>query len=113
MIDLLFNREDEVFVQKFGKRKTFHLGSNSSCHQHICVHYEMYQQCCATDNILENHHAVPWEILDAQQDMKKDSEQTSLDGLFPKCPGPRAFLQDEVLKCMAEFIVCDDQVGSE
>ncbi|KIM60966.1 hypothetical protein SCLCIDRAFT_87096, partial [Scleroderma citrinum Foug A] len=44
-------KEDEVFVWKFGKRKTFHFGSNSLCCQHIHVHYEKYQQHCAADNI--------------------------------------------------------------
>ena len=109
-IDIPCNRDNEVFVQKRGKRKVFHLGSNLSCHQHIRTHYEEYRQCCAADNIPENHHAVPWEVLDAQ---KKDGAQTSSVSMFAKSPGLRAFLCDEVLKCMAEYIVCDDQVGSK
>ena len=109
-IDIPCNRDDEVFVRKHEKRKAFHLGSNSSCRQHIRTHYEEYQQRCAADNIPENHHAVPREVLDAQ---KKDGAQMSLVGMFAKSPGPRAFSRDEVLKCVAEFIVCDDQVGSK
>ena len=52
------NREDKIFVQKYGKRKAFHLGGNSSCRQHIRIHYKEYQQCCAEGNIPENDHAV-------------------------------------------------------
>ncbi|KIM58355.1 hypothetical protein SCLCIDRAFT_55519, partial [Scleroderma citrinum Foug A] len=67
-VDLLWGRwcmickEDEIFVRKNGKRKAFHLGSNSSCRQHIRIHYEEYQQRCVEGGIPENDHAVPREI---------------------------------------------------
>ncbi|KAG1849309.1 hypothetical protein DFJ58DRAFT_662469, partial [Suillus subalutaceus] len=34
------------FVKDNGKRKVFHLGSNSSCRQHICSHYKFYKARC-------------------------------------------------------------------
>jgi len=42
--------------------------------------------------------------------MKKASAQMSLDSIFSKCAGPSAFLWDEVLKHVVEFIMYDDQV---
>ena len=64
------NREDKIFVQKYSKRKTFHLGSNSLCHQHIQIHYKEYQQCCAEGNIPENDHVVPHKNLERQKQVK-------------------------------------------
>ncbi|KIM55593.1 hypothetical protein SCLCIDRAFT_85934, partial [Scleroderma citrinum Foug A] len=63
-------KEDKIFVQKYGKRKAFHLGGNSSCRQHIRIHYKEYQQRCAEGNIPENDHAVPHEILEKQRRAK-------------------------------------------
>ena len=39
--------------------------------------------------------------------------QMSLDGVFPKGCIPHAFSREVVLKRVVEFVVCDDQVGSE
>lgn len=108
------NREDEIFVRKNGKRKAFHLGSNSSCRQHIRIHYEEYQQRCVEGGIPENDHAVPREILERRRQVKVGTAvggQTSLDGVFPKGRSPHAFSREVVLKRVAEFVVCDDQVG--
>ncbi|KIK78169.1 hypothetical protein PAXRUDRAFT_164713 [Paxillus rubicundulus Ve08.2h10] len=33
----------------------------------------------------------------------------SLKGLFPAVSGPQTFSQDDVLKFVAEFVVCNDQ----
>ncbi|KIM56437.1 hypothetical protein SCLCIDRAFT_84344, partial [Scleroderma citrinum Foug A] len=35
-------KDNNVFVQKNGIRKMFHLGSNLLCHQHIRLHYKEY-----------------------------------------------------------------------
>ena len=110
------NREDKIFVQKYGKRKAFHLDGNLSCCQHIRIHYKEYQQRCTEGNIPENDHAVPHEILEKQRRAKvgtKVGSQTSLDSVFPKGCIPHAFSREVVLKRVAEFVVCDDQVGSE
>lgn len=43
--------------------------------------------------------------------MQKDRKgQMKLDGLFPKVPKAREFSKNDVLKAVAEFVVCDDQV---
>ncbi|KAI6018293.1 hypothetical protein EDC04DRAFT_2576528, partial [Pisolithus marmoratus] len=34
---------DEKFVWACGKQKAFHVGSNSSCHQHIHGHFDVYK----------------------------------------------------------------------
>ncbi|KAG2143249.1 hypothetical protein BD769DRAFT_1348270, partial [Suillus cothurnatus] len=54
----------EIFVKQNGKRKVFHLGSNSSCRQHIHGHYKFYQAKCKELGITEHHYAIPHELLD-------------------------------------------------
>ncbi|KIM68361.1 hypothetical protein SCLCIDRAFT_84732, partial [Scleroderma citrinum Foug A] len=63
-------KKDKIFVQKYSKRKAFHLGGNLSGHQHIRIHYKEYQQHCTEGNIPENDHAVPREILEKQRRAK-------------------------------------------
>ena len=95
------NREDKIFVQKYGKRKAFHLGGNLLCCQHIQIHYKEYQQHCAEGSIPENDHAVPHEILEKQRRAKVGTEvgsQMSLDSMFPKGRILHAFLREVVLK---------------
>lgn len=110
--DLPGYREDEELIRKFGKRKVFHVGGNSSCRVHIRSHYGLYQERCAAEDILENHHAVPRDVL-AEQKLKKKANagQPTLDTMFPRAPGPRTFSREEVLKRVAQFIVCDDQAS--
>ncbi|KIK73243.1 hypothetical protein PAXRUDRAFT_68352, partial [Paxillus rubicundulus Ve08.2h10] len=64
-------KEDEVFVAKNGKHKAFFLGGNTSCHQHIRVHYDLYRERCVEQQIVENHHAIPWDIQEEQQAVKQ------------------------------------------
>ncbi|KIM64094.1 hypothetical protein SCLCIDRAFT_115769 [Scleroderma citrinum Foug A] len=52
-------KEDEAYIKKYGKWKTFHMGSNSLCCQHIHHHYVLYQECCTEQSLKEHHHAVP------------------------------------------------------
>ena len=54
----LIYRKDKTFIEKHLKQKAFHLGSNSSCHQHLQSHYDLYKACCAEWKIPEHHHAV-------------------------------------------------------
>lgn len=70
----------------------------------------MYTQRCAEQDIVENHHAMPRELV-AERKKKEKEKQVTLDGVFAKVPGPRAFSREGILKVVAEFIVCDDQVG--
>lgn len=63
---------------------------------------------CAEQGIAVNHHAKPREMVGAEG--KKKGKQATLEGAFAKAPGPRAFSRDDVLRAVAEFVVCDDQV---
>lgn len=65
------SRDNEIFVKQNGKRKVFHLGSNSSCRQHIRGHYEFYQAECKELGITEHHYAIPCELLDSQSNGSK------------------------------------------
>ncbi|KAG2062725.1 hypothetical protein BDR04DRAFT_981664, partial [Suillus decipiens] len=56
----------EKFLVKHGKHKAFHLSSNSSCHQHICSHYNLYKTECSKLGICKNNHAIPQELLKKQ-----------------------------------------------
>ncbi|KAF9230991.1 hypothetical protein BU15DRAFT_9161, partial [Melanogaster broomeanus] len=46
-------------IRAHGKRKVFHLGSNSSCQQHIRSHFEIYKTWCEEKGIKVHHHTVP------------------------------------------------------
>ena len=108
---LAYGRDDEKFTKKYGKRKAFHLGSNSSCRQHIRGHYALYKERCAEQQLKEHHHAVPRDIARARLETKKQEKagQLTLDGVYKK-EAVKVFLREEVLKAVAEFVVCDDQV---
>ena len=82
---LSFNRSDEEFVKKNGKRKVFFTGSNSSCRQHIHQHYVIYQKKCEDEGIPEHHWAIPYQILREKEAEKrgpgkKVAAQGTLDG---------------------------------
>jgi hypothetical protein len=112
-LHVLAERDDINYIQKNGRRKAFHIGSNSSCRQHIRGHYTLYKERCAKLGLKENHHAVPRDIVRAKEEakkMKKDGQQT-LDGVVQKASQPTEFSREGLLKAVAEFIVCDDQVG--
>ena len=53
---------------------------------------------------------MPREIV-AERELEKNGGQTKLDRVFLKVPGVRSFLREGVLKAVAEFIMCGDQVG--
>ncbi|KAG2104746.1 uncharacterized protein F5147DRAFT_537005, partial [Suillus discolor] len=59
------------YVEKHGCRKMFHVGSNSSCRQHIRGHYAVYKQKCMALKIPENHHAIPRAFVKAAQEGNK------------------------------------------
>lgn len=105
-------RIDEKFLATKGKRKAFHVGSNSSCRQHIRLHYEVYQERCVERGIAENHHAIPREVLRRRQEKEKSTRgvQMTLDAHVSGPGRSLSFSREAVLKAVAEFIVCDDQV---
>jgi hypothetical protein len=109
----MLERDDISYIQKNGKRKAFHVGSNSSCRQHIRGHYTLYKERCAELGLKESHHAIPRDIVKAGVEAKKrkrDGQQT-LDGIIQKTSQLTEFSRKGLLKAVAEFIVCDDQVG--
>ncbi len=110
----VLERDDANYIQKHGQHKAFHVGSNSSCHQHIQGHYTLYKEHCAKLGLNKNHHALPRDIVRAKADakkMKKRGQQT-LDAIVQKASQPTEFSQEGLLKVVAEFIVCDDQVSN-
>ena len=113
---LLYDRVDEKLIAKHGRRKAFYTGGNSTCHGHICTHYNLYKERCQMNNITKNHHGIPPHILLAERKAetkpKLSGGQTTLDGKFAKAKSQtQMFSGDDVLKSIAEFIVCDDQVS--
>ncbi|KAG2139883.1 hypothetical protein BD769DRAFT_1350497 [Suillus cothurnatus] len=68
-------KQDENFLATHGKCKVFHLGSNSSCHQHIHSHYNLYKTECSKLGICENHHAIPRELLKKQNETKNQKHK--------------------------------------
>ena len=108
---LAYGRDDEKFTKKYGKRKALHLGSNLLCCQHIRGHYALYKERCAEQQLKEHHHAVPRDIARARLETKKQEKagQLTLDGVYKK-GAVKVFSREEVLKAVAEFVVCDDQV---
>ena len=100
-----------MFVAKHTLRKAFHVGSNSSCRQHIRSHYELYKARCAEQNI----HAVPHELERARKKhASKEAGQKNLTNMFGVASRTKSkeFSREQVLRCIAEFVVCDNQVGA-
>ena len=109
----VFSRHNEEFLLKKRKRQAFHVGGNSLCQQHIWSHYTIYQERCAECGIKENHYAIPREVKNARFEAKKleQSGQRTLDGML-SVPRQKEFSRENMLKAIAEFVVCDDQVSS-
>jgi hypothetical protein len=109
-----YDRNDDEFVTKYGKRKAFHAGGNSLCRQHICQHYNVYQQQCKAENIPEHHWAIPHPIWKKMQDDKrgvKTGRQGTLDGLIKKPrEEPLVFTREKNL--VTQFVGVDDQVNT-
>lgn len=110
---LSFDRNDEALVNRYGKRKTFFTGGNSSCRQHIRQHYAIYQERCKDENIPEHHWAMPrplWRQLEDEKRGKKLGTQGTLDGLLVEKPAPVVFTRENVLHVITQFIAVDNQV---
>ena len=97
-------------MKKNGERKAFHVGSNSSCRQHIRSHYELYREWCLEQEIQEHHHSVPRALLKQRDAAKMKGQQQNLDGIVQKQSRVKEFSRRNVLHAVAEFVVCDDQV---
>jgi hypothetical protein len=110
----VLERDDKDYIRKNGRRKAFHIGSNSSCRQHIRGHYALYKERCAELNLKENHHAIPRDIVRAKAEERKQRKdgQQKLDGIVQKASQPAEFSREGILEAVAKFVVCDDQVGN-
>jgi hypothetical protein len=62
---------NETTVKVKDLRKAFLTGSNFSCHQHICQHYDLNKQKCDNSNIPMNYRAIPPHILKEMEASKK------------------------------------------
>ena len=72
-------------VIKGGEKKAFFTGGNSSCHAHICQHYDIYKEYCKEGNIPENHHVLPWHLYwQIKVDKKVTGVQLMLDKTLEK-----------------------------
>jgi len=104
-------RDNVVFVQKEGKRKAFHTGSNSSCRVHIRQHYNLYQAKCKEANIPEHHWAVLRPIWNEREASQKHGKvQVILDSAVTKLVEPLVFTQENLLHVVTQFITVDNQV---
>ena len=100
-----------MFVQKEGKRKAFHTGSNLSCHVHIHQHYELYQRKCKEANIPEYHWAVLCLIWNEREASRKHGKvQATLDSAVTKLVGPQVFTCKNLLYVVTQFVTIDNQV---
>ena len=98
----------DKFVVWNGKQRAFHVGSNLSCRQHIQSHFEIYKAGCMAKGLKVHHHAMPWNLL--KKNLKKG--QKTLVQASQKVSKLKEFLREGVLKAVAEFVICDDQVGA-
>ena len=102
---------DIVNLKLKGLCKAFFCGSNTTCHQHLCQHYAIYQQQCKEQGLTGNYQAVPPQILKEREAMKSPKKQMMLDGIVTKEKHPAEFSQDGILEAVAKLIACDDQVS--
>jgi hypothetical protein len=102
-------------VKRCGMRKAFHTGSNSSCLQHICQHYEVYRQWCKEANIPDHHWAIPqiiWKKMEEERTGKDVTKQGTLDEFMGKEVGPVVYTCEITLHAVTQFVAVDDQVST-
>lgn len=101
-------------VAKKGLRKCFISGGTSSCRTHIRTHYSEYTERCKKAGISEHHWALPRKLVKEREQLQKREEGTiEAMGFKPK-PGHTTlepFSKESVLKYVAKFVVCTDQVS--
>ena len=110
--ELTMCRESEGRLASDGKlQKAFLTGGNSTCHTHICQHYDLYKKRCKKKNILENHHALPRSLYKKLEEEKGhiSATQPKIVEMLEPAPRPQQFSRDMLLHAEAQFIVCDDQ----
>lgn len=110
------SRLDDKFIKKYGMRKAFFKGANSSCRQHIRQHYEIYQKRCEDAKIPLNHWAIPrdiWAVMEKEREqkiqMRGQPVQQQLD--FPVVTGPHEFTWIGTLQAVTTLIASNNQVS--
>lgn len=84
------------------------------CQQPIQSHYEIYKSKCKELGLKENHHAILHDIAKLQANRKKQGKdvQQNLGQMFQKLQN-KEYSREDVLRTVAEFVVCDDQVSDD
>ena len=107
----LTNGSEAAGEDPIALRKAFFLGNNvSTLRYHIRSHFTIYQERCRKDGIEIHQRAIP---EDTKVTKRGHGEQTTLDGAMVRPRGPQTFTQLAILRAVAQFIVCDDQVSEE
>ncbi|EDR10780.1 uncharacterized protein LACBIDRAFT_315558 [Laccaria bicolor S238N-H82] len=65
----------QAFIKAHEKCKAFHKGGDSSCHAHICQHYNLYKQKCKKENILMSHWAIPHDIWETMEEKEGKTQR--------------------------------------
>jgi hypothetical protein len=105
------SRGDPKAIKARGLWKCFFTGSNTSCRQHICQHYGIYQEQCKKMGIPENNRAIPPEVLRGRQETKKNiKKQVTLDGMMDSIKRPTEFSCKGLLHAVTQLVAYDDQV---
>jgi len=97
------------------KRKAFFVGGNSGCRVHIRSHFPIYKERCEAAGIKLHHHALPRKLFRAMKEEEAATEkggakqQSTLDNVVVK-EKKLEFSRDELVREVAKFIACDDQV---
>ena len=117
ILKLTFDRNDEAFIKKHGKRKAFHIGGNSSGRQHIRQHYTEYQTRCKEENVPEHHWAIPrpiWKKMEEERrgGVKGARQGTLTQHLVGKPSAPPVFTRENVLHLVTQFVAIDDQAST-
>lgn len=114
--DLHFGRQNEALVKRYGKRKAFIAGHNSTDRYHVRLHFDIYKTKCKEAGLPVHHHAIPrdiWKKLQEKaQGKTKGTGQQTLDASFKRVDVPKGFTQDGILHAVAKFVAVDDQVRS-
>ncbi|KAF8867431.1 hypothetical protein BD779DRAFT_1464554, partial [Infundibulicybe gibba] len=108
-------KADTKFVAESGLRKCLHLGGNSSLRAHIrSRHWDLYESLCKENGISPNKICMPTKISKVLDKAKQKQKQTKLDQVFAKMEGPHTmeFSCQNVLRSVAQFVACDNQVCS-
>lgn len=110
---LTCNREDQAFIQKHSMRAALMKGNYvSSLRYHIrSHHFDVYQRRCVEAGIEMHHRAVPPELLSPKPAKKTGGTQTTLDAALAKVVVPKEFSKTTLLRAVAQFVVCDNQVS--